>query len=97
MMGGLRRSGDDPAAALRMVAPGAEWASSIGFLSRTAYRPGSAQARADHYISESSPHRIHRGLNWYRNFDRNWEIIPEPADATINVPTCLSAVPPIRC
>ena len=26
-------------------------------------------------------------MNWYRNFDRNWEVLANPAAATIAVPT----------
>ena len=85
MMGGLRTSGDK-AAALRMVAPGPE-----GFIDRLPEPdrlPGwLSQDELDHYISEFARTGFTGGLNWYRNFDRNWETTPELADAKITVPT----------
>ncbi|MGZ4528474.1 MAG: alpha/beta fold hydrolase [Mycobacterium sp.] len=85
MMGGLRTSGDK-AAALRVVAPGPE-----GFIDRLPEPdrlPGwLSQEELDHYISEFARTGFTGGLNWYRNFDRNWETTPELADAKINVPT----------
>jgi pimeloyl-ACP methyl ester carboxylesterase len=85
MMGGLRTSGDK-AAALRMVAPGPE-----GFIDRLP-EPDRlpdwlSQEELDHYISEFARTGFTGGLNWYRNFDRNWETTPELADAKITVPT----------
>jgi pimeloyl-ACP methyl ester carboxylesterase len=86
MMGGSRAS-DDHSAAIRMVAPGPE-----GFIDRLP-EPGGlpdwiSQAELDHYISEFSRTGFTGGLNWYRNFDRNWETTGELADAKISVP-CL--------
>jgi pimeloyl-ACP methyl ester carboxylesterase len=85
MMGGLRTSGDK-AAALRMVAPGPE-----GFIDRLPepdHLPDwISQEELDHYISEFARTGFTGGLNWYRNFDRNWETTPELADAKITVPT----------
>ncbi len=85
MMGGLRTSGDK-AAALRMVAPGPEGL--IDRLPEPDRLPGwLSQEELDHYISEFARTGFTGGLNWYRNFDRNWETTPELADAKINVPT----------
>ena len=89
MMGGLRASGDQ-SAALRMVAPGPE-----GFVDRLP-EPDElpdwiSQDELDHYISEFSRTGFTGGLNWYRNFDRNWETTPELADATITVPSLFIA------
>ncbi|WP_108637922.1 alpha/beta fold hydrolase [Mycobacterium rhizamassiliense] len=85
MMGGLRS--DDKAAGLRMVAPGPE-----GFVDRLPEPDGPpdwiSQDELDHYIAEFSRTGFTGGLNWYRNFDRNWETTPELADAKISVP-CL--------
>lgn len=84
MLGGLRTSGD-PLSAARMVAPGDE-----GFIDRLP-EPDRlpdwlSQDELDHYISEFSRTGFTGGLNWYRNFDRNWETTPELADAKITVP-----------
>ncbi|WP_369817288.1 alpha/beta fold hydrolase [Mycobacterium sp. 852014-52450_SCH5900713] len=84
MLGGLRTS-DDPLSAARMVAPGTE-----GFIDRLP-EPDRlpdwlSQDELDHYISEFSRTGFTGGLNWYRNFDRNWETTPELADAKITVP-----------
>jgi pimeloyl-ACP methyl ester carboxylesterase len=77
----------DQGAALRMVAPGPE-----GFIDRLAEPDGLpdwiSQDELDHYISEFSRTGFTGGLNWYRNFDRNWETTPELAGAKISVP-CL--------
>lgn len=85
MLGGLRTPGDK-AAALRMVAAGPE-----GFIDRLP-EPDRlpdwlSQAELDHYVSEFSRTGFTGGLNWYRNFDRNWETTPELADAKITVPS----------
>jgi pimeloyl-ACP methyl ester carboxylesterase len=86
MMGSLRLS-DDHRAALRMAAPGPE-----GFIDRISEPDGLpdwiTQDELDYYISEFSRTGFTGGLNWYRNFDRNWETTPELADAKIPVP-CL--------
>ncbi len=86
MLGGLRTSGDQLAAA-RMVAPGPE-----GFIDRLpepeALPDWITQDEIDHYIAEFSRTGFTGGLNWYRNFDRNWETTPELAGAKISVP-CL--------
>ena len=78
---------DDKSAALRMLAPGPD-----GFIDRLAEPDGLpdwiSQDELDHYISEFSRTGFTGGLNWYRNFDRNWETTPELAGAKISVP-CL--------
>ena len=40
----------------------------------------------DHYVTEFSRTGFTGALNWYRNYDRNWESTPQLADATITVP-----------
>ncbi|MFV0495353.1 alpha/beta fold hydrolase [Mycobacterium sp.] len=86
MMGGLRMS-EDRGAALRMVAPGSE-----GFIDRLPEPDGLPDwltaDELDHYVAEFTRTGFTGGLNWYRNFDRNWETTPELTDATIAVP-CL--------
>ncbi|WP_096291406.1 alpha/beta fold hydrolase [Mycobacterium ahvazicum] len=86
LMGGLRTDGDK-AAGMRMVAPGPE-----GFIDRLP-EPDElpdwiSQDELDHYIAEFSRTGFTGGLNWYRNFDRNWELTADLADAKISVP-CL--------
>lgn len=86
MMGGLRASADKDAA-MRMAAPGPQ-----GFVDRLPEPDGLpdwiSQDELDHYVGEFSRTGFTGGLNWYRNFDRNWETTPELADAKITVP-CL--------
>jgi pimeloyl-ACP methyl ester carboxylesterase len=89
MMGGLRTSGDQ-AAATRMVAPGPE-----GFIDRLPeperLPDWLSQDELDHYIGEFSRTGFTGGLNWYRNFDRNWETTPDLANAKIAVPSLFMA------
>jgi pimeloyl-ACP methyl ester carboxylesterase len=77
----------DQSSALRMLAPGPE-----GFIDRLSepdvLPDWISQDELDHYISEFTRTGFTGGLNWYRNFDRNWETTPELADAKISVP-CL--------
>jgi pimeloyl-ACP methyl ester carboxylesterase len=40
----------------------------------------------DHYVTEFSRTGFTGALNWYRNYDRNWESTPYLADARITVP-----------
>jgi pimeloyl-ACP methyl ester carboxylesterase len=84
ILGGLKRS-DDPAAAMRLIAPGPE-----GFIDRLPEHDGLptwiTAAEADHYIAEFTRTGFTGGLNWYRNLDRNWEIMADPPAATIEVP-----------
>lgn len=86
LMGGLRTDGDK-AAGMRMVAPGPE-----GFIDRLpepdVLPDWISQDELDHYIAEFSRTGFTGGLNWYRNFDRNWELTADLADAKISVP-CL--------
>ncbi|BBX75901.1 alpha/beta hydrolase [Mycobacterium shinjukuense] len=86
MIGGLRPPADQ-GAALRMLAPGPE-----GFIDRLPEPDGLpawiTRDELDHYITEFTRTGFTGGLNWYRNFDRNWETTAELADATISVP-CL--------
>jgi pimeloyl-ACP methyl ester carboxylesterase len=41
----------------------------------------------DHYVEEFSRTGFTGGLNWYRNFDRNWETTAELAGAAVKVPS----------
>ena len=89
MMGGLTVSGDH-SAGMRMVAPGPE-----GFLDRLPeperLPDWLSQDELDHYISEFARTGFTGGLNWYRNFDRNWETTAELTGAKIAVPSLFIA------
>jgi pimeloyl-ACP methyl ester carboxylesterase len=89
MMAGLRRA-DDKLAALRMIQPGP-----VGFVDRLPEADGlpdwiSAE-ELDHYITEFTRTGFTGGLNWYRNLDRNWEIMADPPAAAIAVPAMFIA------
>jgi pimeloyl-ACP methyl ester carboxylesterase len=84
LLGGLALS-DDPAAGLRMIRPGP-----AGFIERLPEQDGLpawiSAHEADHYVAEFTRTGFTGGLNWYRNMDRNWEIMADPPVATIDVP-----------
>ncbi|MEB3021598.1 alpha/beta hydrolase [Mycolicibacter sp. MYC098] len=88
MLGSL--SPTDQAAALRMVAPGPE-----GFIDRLPeperLPSWISQAEVDHYIDTFTRTGFTGGLNWYRNFDRNWETTAHLAGATTDVPALFIA------
>ena len=46
-----------------------------------------SQAELDHYVEEFSRTGFTGGINWYRNFDRNWELTPQLAGAKVQVPS----------
>jgi pimeloyl-ACP methyl ester carboxylesterase len=45
----------------------------------------------DHYVAEFSRTGFTGGLNWYRNFDRNWELTAATPAAMIDVPSLFIA------
>jgi pimeloyl-ACP methyl ester carboxylesterase len=76
----------DETAALRMLQPGPE-----GFIDRIP-EPGGlpdwiSQDEFDHYVSEFTRTGFTHALNWYRCFDRNWELTASTPAATISVPS----------
>jgi pimeloyl-ACP methyl ester carboxylesterase len=77
---------NDEAAALRMLAPGPE-----GFIERMTEPHGIpdwiAQEDFDHYVAEFTAHGFTAPLNWYRCFDRNWELTADTPAGTIAVPS----------
>jgi pimeloyl-ACP methyl ester carboxylesterase len=84
LMGSL--STRDDAAALRMLQPGQE-----GFIERIP-EPGGlpdwiSQDEFDHYVAEFTRTGFTAPLNWYRCFDRNWELTATTPAATIAVPS----------
>ena len=85
MLGGMRAPQDE-ATALRMLAPGP-----AGFIDRLP-EPDRlpdwlAAAELDHYVAEFSRTGFTGALNWYRNYERNWEITAHPAAETISAPS----------
>lgn len=50
----------------------------------------------EHYVTEFSRTGFTGALNWYRNYDRNWESTPELAGAQITVPALFAVAPPTR-
>lgn len=84
VLGGMRTPQDE-ASALRMLAPGPQ-----GFIDRLGepeQLPGWLTTdELDHYVHEFSRTGFTGALNWYRNFDRNWEIMADPPARTIAVP-----------
>jgi pimeloyl-ACP methyl ester carboxylesterase len=76
----------DPDVAIRMITPGP-----MGFIDRLP-EPGAppdwlSANEFDHYVTQFTHTGFTGALNWYRNFDRNWEILAAPPAATIAVPT----------
>ena len=45
------------------------------------------QAELDRYVEEFTRTGFTGGINWYRNFDRNWELTPHLAEARITMPS----------
>jgi pimeloyl-ACP methyl ester carboxylesterase len=76
----------DESAALRMLQPGPE-----GFLDRIPEPCGLpdwiSQEEFDHYVDEFTRNGFTAPLNWYRCFDRNWELTATAPAATIAVPS----------
>ena len=89
MMGSLRAS-DDQAAALRMLRPGPE-----GFIDRLPEPVGLphwiSNEEFDHYVAEFTRTGFTGPLNWYRNFERNWELTASTPAATITAPSLFIA------
>jgi pimeloyl-ACP methyl ester carboxylesterase len=85
VFGGPRRP-DDTDAVARMLAPGPQ-----GWVERLpepiALADWISQDEFDHYVAEFSRTGFTGGLNWYRNFDRNWELTASTPAATISVPS----------
>jgi pimeloyl-ACP methyl ester carboxylesterase len=46
-----------------------------------------SQDELDHYIAEFSRTGFTGGINWYRNFDRNWETTAHIAEAHVTIPS----------
>jgi pimeloyl-ACP methyl ester carboxylesterase len=46
-----------------------------------------SQAELDHYVEVFAETGFTGGINWYRNFDRNWELTPQLDGAKVEVPS----------
>ena len=46
-----------------------------------------SDAELDHYATEFERTGFTGGINWYRNFDRNWELTPQLEGAKVQVPS----------
>jgi pimeloyl-ACP methyl ester carboxylesterase len=79
-----RSRGDEPGGEIGMVARQG------GFLSRminpTALPPWLSEADVAFYAGEFTRTGFRGGLNWYRNIDRNWELLAPFAGARVTVP-----------
>jgi pimeloyl-ACP methyl ester carboxylesterase len=87
MLAGLRSTGEaDAEAATRMFAPG-----SAGFVERMpepdALPEWLSQDELEHYVAEFGRTGFTGGINWYRNFDRNWSLTEHLADAKVAMPS----------
>jgi pimeloyl-ACP methyl ester carboxylesterase len=89
MIFGLQSINDAESAA-RMFAPGP-----TGLLDRlpeTTSLPEWIDAQEfDHYVAEFSRAGFTGPINWYRNLDRNWEILKNPPAAKVSVPSMFIA------
>jgi pimeloyl-ACP methyl ester carboxylesterase len=76
----------DPEAAGRMFAPGP-----AGFVERMSepagLPPWLSPAELDRYVTEFARTGFTGGINWYRNFDRNWELTEHLAGAKVEAPS----------
>ena len=95
--------GRDPATTMRRLLAavtreeGAEFDPSVlapdgrGFVDRIPEPDGLpdwlSQAELDHFIAEFTRTGFTGPINWYRNFDRNWELTPQLAGAKVEVPS----------
>jgi pimeloyl-ACP methyl ester carboxylesterase len=75
----------NPDVAMRMIAPG-----STGFVDRLPEPKGLPEwlsaEEFNYYVTEFARSGFTGAVNWYRNFDRNWEVLADPVAATIAVP-----------
>jgi pimeloyl-ACP methyl ester carboxylesterase len=98
-----RELGDDPARTMRRLLAGLTMAEGAtpdpsafandgrGFVDRMPeperLPDWLSQAELDHYIEEFTRTGFTGGINWYRNFDRNWELTPQLEGAHITMPS----------
>jgi len=84
---GLLRTRDPQSGPVGMVPRAGGWRASLGALPLPAtLPPWLAEADVDFYAAAFERSGFRGGLNWYRNIDRNWELLAPFAGAMVNVP-----------
>jgi len=86
MLAGLSVQSDDPAEIAGLANPDGR-----GFVDRLPKPSGLpswlSQEELDHYIEVFTRTGFTGGINWYRNFDRNWETTPQLDGAHVTIPS----------
>ena len=86
MLAGLQVRSEDPADVAGLAAPDGR-----GFVDRLPEAKGLpdwlSREELDHYIEVFSRTGFTGGINWYRNFDRNWETTPELDGVHVTMPS----------
>ncbi len=84
---GLLRTRDPQSGPVGMVPRVGGWRANLAAVTLPAtLAPWLAEADVDFYTAEFTRSGFRGGLNWYRNIDRNWELLAPFAGATVNVP-----------
>jgi pimeloyl-ACP methyl ester carboxylesterase len=78
------RGGDSNPAGIGMVPKGGGFLSAMG--RPAALPPWLTEADVDFYAGEFARTGFRGGLNWYRNIDRNWELLAPYAGSVVTVP-----------
>ena len=80
-----------PDGAAASTSPGWPPPTAAGFVDRMPEPDGLpdwlSQEELDHYVAEFTRTGFTGGINWYRNFDRNWELTAHLAGAKVTVPS----------
>jgi pimeloyl-ACP methyl ester carboxylesterase len=80
-------SGETPASSLSLLTGPRDGRGMVERLPEAGALPDwLSPADLDHYAAVFARTGFTGGLNWYRNFDRNWELTPELAGARVDVP-----------
>ena len=82
----------DPDNAVSMLARAPKKSEIAGFVATMPPAPDVlpewiTQAEVDYYVDEFTRTGFTGGINWYRNFHRNWEITPHIAEAKVECPS----------
>lgn len=85
-------SGDLPASSLSILTGPRDGTGMVERLPEPEALPGwLSRADLDHFAGVFARTGFTGGLNWYRNFDRNWELTPQLAGARVEVPALFVA------